>query len=134
MKDEPASAWKIWAEEFSMKWESSYKKKNSILVTSESTSGKQHAQNWAKALSDHLGYPHFCPLKPQANSKAQKRKSRLERTLRTFDLDEDFSKPANKRIIFVDDVVTTGQTALAAHEALKEPSDFEIWSLIYREL
>ena len=134
MKDESETAWKIWAQEFVIKWHDTALKKDSVLISSESSSRKNHAQNWGKALSEHLGFPHFCPLKPTPGVKAQKKKSRLERSLRTFDLDVDFSKPANKRIIFVDDVVTTGQTALAAHEALKEPSDFEIWSLIYREL
>lgn len=142
LKDEPQSSWNIWAEAFWLKWGSNGASKTTQVITSESSSGKTHAQNWGNALAQLLRYPHACPLKPKVNSKTkswgvskkQRELSRLERAQRCFDLSVDFSTSADTRIIFADDVVTTGQTALAAYEALKEPSDFEVWCLIYREL
>ncbi len=132
MKEESADAWKIWALEFMSQIEHTSKK--TILVSSESSSGKKHAQNFAGALSSYLGYPHICPLKPKQMGTNQRELKRLERSQREFELSVEFSKPHQTRIIFVDDVVTTGQTAQAAYRALKEPYDFEVWSLIYREL
>ncbi len=142
LKDEPQASWNIWAEEFLLKWGGLNVREASQLITSESSSGKKHAQNWGDALAQITHYPHACPLKPQvksagkpwAVSKKQRELSRLERAQRSFDLSVDFSTSVDTRIIFADDVVTTGQTALAAYDALKEPSDFEVWCLIYREV
>jgi predicted amidophosphoribosyltransferase len=134
MKGESKKAWAIWADEFILKWEGPTFKDGVILVSSESSTGKKHAQNWAEALSNRLGYPHFCPLRPIQLLNAQKALNRAERAKRKFDLNEEFSKGSNNRVIFVDDVVTTGQTAKAAYKALGYPLHFEVWSLIYREL
>ena len=142
LKDEPQASWNIWAEEFLLKWGCAGANKTTQIITSESSSGKRHAQNWGDALAQITRHPHDCPLKPQeknagkawAVSKKQRELSRLERAQRSFDLSVDFSTSVDTRIIFADDVVTTGQTALAAYDALKEPSDFEVWCLIYREL
>ncbi len=134
MKEENQIAWLVWAQEFILKWESTINLKETILISSESVSGKTHAQNWGLSLSQKLGYPHICPLRPRFRTKSQKSSSRLERTQREMELCVDFSTLQSKRIIFVDDIVTTGQTALAAYYALNKPRNFEVWSLIYREL
>ncbi len=135
MKEESSQNWNIWVTEFINNLSgNSHSAKKTVLVSSESASGKKHAQHWGNALSKYLGYPHICALKPQKGTANQKELSRLQRTQRVFDLNVEFSKPSNTRIIFVDDVVTTGQTALAAYNALKKPSNFEVWCLIYREL
>ena len=64
----------------------------------------------------------------------QKTKSLFERKRRRMSLREDFSVPWTKKtaLIFVDDVVTTGETAHAAYRALEQPKNFEILSLCYR--
>ena len=134
MKEEPISTWKIWALEFIHNLDKENLSKPTLLVSSESTSGKKHAQNFAQALSKYLGYPHLCPLAPKRGYKNQRELNRQERSQRELQASVEFSKPRDTRIIFVDDVVTTGKTAQAAYRALKEPSDFEVWSLIYREL
>ena len=134
LKDDPAHAWAIWAEEFMIKWNIPDQSKKTILISSQSSSGKTHAQNWGNALSDLLKYSHICPLKPKNTRIKQKELGRNERSARSFDINVDFSTLGNKRIIFVDDVVTTGKTALAAYKALKKPTHFEVWCLIYREL
>ncbi|MCJ8275684.1 MAG: hypothetical protein MJK18_02495 [Bdellovibrionales bacterium] len=45
-----------------------------------------------------------------------------------------FNKRPNQpgRAYFVDDIVTTGSTALAAYKALNQPENFAVWSLFYR--
>lgn len=39
----------------------------------------------------------------------------------------------NQKVILVDDIVTTGSTALKAYEALGSPKDFELWCLACRQ-
>ncbi|MEM7647309.1 MAG: hypothetical protein AAF203_10395 [Pseudomonadota bacterium] len=41
--------------------------------------------------------------------------------------------PKGAQVLFVDDVVTTGATVLAAHKALSQPSEMTVWSLFYRK-
>lgn len=47
---------------------------------------------------------------------------------------ENFSllKPLPARVIFVDDIITSGATALAAYIAAGEPEGFEVWTLVCR--
>lgn len=39
---------------------------------------------------------------------------------------------AQKTVVFVDDVITTGSTAMAAYMALGDPENFEVWTLASR--
>jgi len=39
---------------------------------------------------------------------------------------------AQKTVVFVDDVITTGSTAMAAYIALGDPENFEVWTLAHR--
>lgn len=133
MKNENEDAWLVWAEEFMFNSKLNLELKDSVLVSSQSSSGHMHAQNWGGALSKLLNFPHICPLKLREPRQNQKKRNRHERAIREFETPVEISKMRYKRIIFVDDVVTTGQTALAAYRALKEPPHFEIWCLIYRE-
>lgn len=136
MKEERTIGWQVWAEEFVLKWNETQSGTDQLFVSSVSLSGKDHAQNWGKALSSVMGSPHACLLRPSPKLKNQKEASRSERKERIFHTiaPVDFSRLHKKRVIFVDDVVTTGQTALAAYKALGKPDQFEVWSLIYREL
>lgn len=61
----------------------------------------------------------------------QKRKSASDRSRRRFRSEEKFSG-SRRRFIFIDDVVTTGSTAMAAYMALGDPEQFEVWSLVCR--
>lgn len=106
-----------------------------VFISLISESGGTHAQDWAQSLSEQLGIPHFSALKKcQNNSFAleQKQRSRIQRTGLSLELSVDISTLTGKKIIFVDDIVTTGATLDAAYKALGQPQDFSAWCLSYR--
>jgi hypothetical protein len=138
MKTEGLEGWRFWAEVFVRQMRTThqrapFKTENLILTSSESLTGNLHAQNWGSALSCVLGVEHRCLLRPIKSSILQKKVGIPGRKLRAFECLEEISFSKNQRVIFVDDIVTTGYTALAAYKALGQPRRFEVWSLLYRE-
>lgn len=91
------------------------------------SSGPDHASLMAKLLAetwrlDALGI----------QKRTGTRQKRLNRQRR---MKSQFVHPQSKisgPIHFVDDVVTTGGTALGCHKALNQPVKMTIWSLFYR--
>jgi predicted amidophosphoribosyltransferase len=75
-------------------------------------------------------------LNPDQNAAAQKRLDLADRSRRRFLTlsDEKISlcTSIGARCVFVDDVVTSGSTAMAAYSAAGEPSSFEVWTLAAR--
>jgi predicted amidophosphoribosyltransferase len=70
----------------------------------------------------------------KANRISQKRLNASARAERRFDEvvgEARFTEPLAARV-FVDDVITSGATAWAAHLALGRPEGFEVWALVSR--
>lgn len=70
----------------------------------------------------------------RANRISQKRLNASARTERRFEevVGEARSFEPRASRVFVDDVITSGATALAAHLALGRPEGFEVWALVSR--
>lgn len=105
---------------------------------------KDHAFCLAQALSEETGWSLLNILEFQnIEELAQKRKGVHLRTQRTFKVRQSLDTlsvgcrelPDNIKdlhygtIIFIDDVVTTGSTAMAAWKALEKPPRFEVWCM-----
>lgn len=101
-----------------------------------------HASLFAKELSRLFGSPTRKPLR-RVSQAEQKGMSRDERALNRLVLREGIDLPseiglaeslAAKKIVFVDDLLVSGQTARAAYLALGKPDNFEAWTIAYRPL
>lgn len=92
-----------------------------------------HALGLAKSLSGLLSTPILDCL-GRSGSGTQKVKSRSERAGLEHILLPGHRGVEKSSILFVDDLVTTGGTARAAHLALGRPKKFEIWTIGCRPL
>ncbi len=95
-----------------------------------------HAATWAGslALSSMRGL-YWSPL--IRTQGVQKRKSQVERggvrlAERGARISDQERLWSQREVVFCDDIVTTGSTALAAFEALGRPPQFRVWALAYR--
>lgn len=100
---------------------------------------KDHAYYLAKALSDELGVSLGFPLLngiKKAESKELSKSERLRNVGERFIINENFfekfTKANETQILFVDDVITTGATLLAASEKLKDFKQIIGISLAFR--
>ncbi len=99
--------------------------KDAILVPAP---GRNHAKAWAKAVGDSFGLEIFDILVPTDFEK-QKRKSKTQRHNIQMTANVSLGKES-RRVIFMDDVITTGATATAAYRALGEPKKFEVCCIV----
>ncbi|MFN8791796.1 MAG: hypothetical protein ACK5Y2_10125 [Bdellovibrionales bacterium] len=135
LKKASPAAWRFYAEHFFLQWAQSNPISDSaVFVSVESRSGNLHAQNWGQALSDYFQKPHEKVLALEGDLQSQKTLELEGRQRRRMICRVDFSRLRGRQLIFVDDVVTSGSTALAAYRALKEPKDFQVWSLVWRSV
>ncbi len=102
-----------------------------ILIPSPARNKEQqdHAYKLTKALSDMTGWRLHNPL-VRDNVGTQKTRNLSQRRRIRLGNPEKFT--TSQPIIFVDDVVTTGATAIAAYRSLGCPKNFEVWCLAYR--
>ena len=96
---------------------------NPIVVPAPSSTGRTHAHRLASVLCDLTGWEYRDCLTKEASN--QKLKSRFERQDVKVVLNENVP---SRNVILVDDLVTTGATALACKKALKNAKSFEVWA------
>ena len=103
------------------------------FLKKNSTPVLDHGFFWAKALSEQTGWPASSLLSRQPENKSQKKKNITSRKKAVFFPPAKTLAPENHSMIFVDDVVTSGATALAARWALNNPRSFMVWSIFWRK-
>jgi predicted amidophosphoribosyltransferase len=108
-----------------------------ILVPSPARDAKvlDHAGLFCRSLSKASGFP-MLPILQRKDYSEQKTKRRRERLSDRFSLVENISGDllSGKRILFVDDILTTGQTAVSAQKAIGNSKNFTVWALASRAL
>lgn len=135
------SDWNHWAGKFLIRRIQRGLPDRRIIVipapSSNPSRGKDHAYQWAEALSEALGAELYPCLNKKANL-SQRGASRERRVQVELELDENSSLVSENWSealwVFADDIVTTGSTVLAAYEALGRPPHFEAWTLAHRTL
>jgi predicted amidophosphoribosyltransferase len=137
MKESQKKLWDIFANEFVKKWIPSGtdcdQLRNICLVSIQSTADRKHGEHWGQSLSRVLKVPHVTALrKPLDNRGPQKQKNTHGRSQIVLENYVDISSFSGKKIVLVDDIVTTGSTLHAAYLALGQPSGFQAWCLSYR--
>lgn len=109
---------------------------NTIIASAPSRGGQpDHAFHMAQLMSKKLNLRHEVGLLqrgPETVTGPQKELAKISRRKIRLLRSEKNSIPEN--IIFVDDILTTGSTALAAYEALGKPSRFYVFVWAYRPL
>lgn len=117
-----------------------------VIPPSRRDRKKDHAYAWGEALSKVSKIQISSPFefdtretdgessvrsKLKIKIRPQKQLSKTERFARQFKLKQErLQLPA--KVIFVDDLITSGATALAAYKALKSPVNFEVWTIARR--
>ena len=110
-----------------------------LFVHPESSNGKpDHSRLLGLVLGHQWGSSAFAleweQEGPRSNRMSQKRlnvSGRAERRFAEVFSEVRYAEMTSTRV-FVDDVITSGATAVAAHLALGHPERFEVWALVCR--
>lgn len=144
LKRAPLRKWRALAEEFVLQGVAELPRQSNLcLVPAPAREpSRRHAQLWAQALQQvgHWQTLDILSIKQSDNGMRlgpQKKRRRKERKEVAFIVSEKITTLSKSTteipsFVFVDDIVTTGSTALAAWQGLGRPENFQVWCVANR--
>jgi predicted amidophosphoribosyltransferase len=120
--------------EFSLRIKKCHEESVLVVPPRKNQAASDHALTWAMSLAQLWNFEICdCLILPKGfKPESQKQKSVESRLEREFSLVKNAKFPRKTRIVFADDILTTGSTARAAFKALGEPKNFEVWAIAWR--
>lgn len=101
-----------------------------VPAPAKTAGAKDHAFRWAHALADRYGGA-VHPVLSRQNEGEQKGKTLAERRQSQMGLLGGFD-PGGREVVFVDDLIASGNTVIAAFAALNRPKKFSAWAIAHR--
>lgn len=130
--DQATSAWRYYAELICKKRKIDFKKYDALIPIPGSKSTSVHALIFAQEISKICGLPIWNSLSKKPQNGAQKKLNARERAQSLGIVSKLESHEQFTKCLFIDDIVTTGQTYLQSRNALKLTESSPILSLLYR--
>lgn len=127
-------AWDEWAEIFLQRHSKDLQIRDTVFVAAPSRDHREdHSSLFARALARRLGRPYRGRPLLKTARKSHRRGNRFERFAgENYVKVTGFSLEPGERVIFVDDVLTTGATVFAIQQAIGGNRGFEAWTLASR--
>ena len=130
--DNSRAAWQFYARIFLQMIETNLKNFSGFVPIPGSTAASVHSTVFAEALSAISGLPVFDLLSRKTDSKAQKQGSITDRRTQNFEQRPRPQAELFTKLIFVDDVLTTGESFLQSNKAVNGHNENIILTLFYR--
>lgn len=130
--DNSRAAWRFYAKIILQMSEVKLQNFRGYVPIPGSTAASVHSTVFAEALSANSGLPVFDLLSRKTDSKAQKQGSITDRRTQNFEQRLGTQAELFTKLIFVDDVLTTGESFLQSNKAVNGHNENIILTLFYR--
>lgn len=130
--DNSRAAWRLYARIFLQMTEINLQNFSGFVPIPGSSPASVHAMIFAKALSSVSGLPVFDLVVKKTDSKAQKQGSIQDRRTQSFERRPLHKTELFTKLIFVDDILTTGESFLQSNLAINGHKENIILTLFYR--